>query len=103
MDGARGGPARGDEWHDPAKAGSSVTLRSIARSARRPGAALTVGVALSSIAAGVGMAPAAEANSPMRASQGPTASFTATEPLLEQRLHRDTTTDQEEVHELQPA
>ena len=33
---------------------------------------------LSSIAAGVVMAPAAEATNPMRASQGPTASFTAT-------------------------
>jgi len=30
-------------------------------------------------------------------------SAAAMEPLLEQRLHRDTTTDQEEVHELQPA
>ena len=30
-------------------------------------------------------------------------SAAAMEPLLEQRLHRDTTTDHEEVHELQPA
>lgn len=63
----------------PAKARSLVTLRRIARIARgawMPGIALTVGVDLSRVAAGVVMGPEAEvseANGRVRLNEGPTA------------------------------